>query len=141
MIGRGKYQSVEANKFFEIKEADWFKMTRAETETHAEVATAQLVFTGEIPGDNDSYVYVAHLSLLLASLYLLVKSLVTMSSYLYVHLSLFIPQFNLKNFILGKDSTSSNSRCLENKQKNCLLTRIQFHLILHYDAKSRMAIS
>ena len=54
VIGRGKYQFVEEYKFLEVKEANWFKMTREQREKHMQkVTTVQVAFTGEIPGDKE----------------------------------------------------------------------------------------
>ena len=54
VIGRGKYQFMETYKCLEVKEADWFRMTREQRTKHMhKVSTIQLSFTGEIPGDKE----------------------------------------------------------------------------------------
>ena len=55
VIGRGKYQFAEAYRFLEIKEIDWFRMTKEQRPKHMQkIANVQLAFTGEVPGDNAS---------------------------------------------------------------------------------------
>ena len=54
VIGRGKYEFVEEYKFLEIKEINWFKMTREQRKKHIQkVANVQIEFTAETPGDSD----------------------------------------------------------------------------------------
>ena len=49
VIGRGKYQFVEEYQFLEVKEVDWFRMTKEQRKKHMhKVATAQLK-SSEIP--------------------------------------------------------------------------------------------
>ena len=53
VIGRRKYQFVEAYRSLEIKEVDWFRMTQQQRQKHMQkIASIQLPFTGEIPSDN-----------------------------------------------------------------------------------------
>ena len=43
VVGRGKYQFVEEYQFLEVKEVDWFRMTKEQRKKHMhKVATAQL---------------------------------------------------------------------------------------------------
>ena len=42
-------------KFLEIKEIDWFRMTKEQRQKHMQkIANVQFAFTGEVPGDNVS---------------------------------------------------------------------------------------
>ena len=69
VIGRGKYQFMEEYKCLEIKEADWFRMTREQrTKYMHKVSTIQLAFTGEIPGDKEQLSVTSNSSATIAQL-------------------------------------------------------------------------